>query len=209
MTSLATLARRARRSACHCAIEAVYSSRHVRVDAVSAKLPGDGRRAPTQVMSYSALTAEHAGLQPRIATAERDHATVVDRGPDRPGAQLDDLTERVEADLQVRLERLTPEEHDDMERRLGPRVGSADLTDAWDQVAGAILQRRAIDQLAGQVPPQAAQVASQLARGRHDQASQQFDSQRPIDRLDSLQRPERDLGRDLGRDVGRDLGLCL
>jgi hypothetical protein len=49
----------------------------------------------------------------------------------------------------------------------------------------ATLQRRAIDQLAGQVPPQVAQVASQLARGRLDQASQQHDSRRLIDRLDS------------------------
>ena len=34
VTSLATFGRRPRRSACHCAIDALYSSRHVRVDAL-------------------------------------------------------------------------------------------------------------------------------------------------------------------------------
>jgi conjugative relaxase-like TrwC/TraI family protein len=156
----------------------------------------------------AALIAEHMGLAPRLSAAERAHAAVVDRGPDPAAAELADLELQLDADLTARLEALTPDEYLDLERRLGPRSTDVDFGDAWDQVAGTTLQHRAVKQLAGDVPEQAAQLASQLTGGRVDQASHHFDNQRLIQRLNSLQQPERDLGRALGRD-GPDRGLSL
>jgi hypothetical protein len=118
--------------------------------------------------------------------------------------QLDELGQRLDADLTARLEALTPGQYLDLERRLGPRSSDVEFGDAWDQVARATLHHRAVKQLTAHVPEQAAQLASPLSGARVDQASRHFDNQRLLHRLNSLQQPERDRGRD-GLDRGRSL----
>jgi hypothetical protein len=153
-------------------------------------------RVDDRARERTALISEHSGLPHRIDAAERTHAAIVDRGPDSAADQLDDLERRLEADLTARLGATTPEAYLDLERRLGPRSRDVEFGDAWDQVAGATLQHRAVQQLVGHVPREAAELAGQLADARLDQASRHFDNQRLLHRLNSLQlRPvERGLG---------------
>jgi chromosome segregation ATPase len=153
-------------------------------------------RVDDRARQRATLIAEHRGLQPQIAAAERAHAAVVDRGPDSAADQLDNLERRLEADLTTRLDAATPEEYLELERRFGPRSNEIEFGDAWDQVAGARLQHRAVQQLVGHVPQEAAELAGQLTHARLDQASRHFDNQRLLHRLKSLERPhlERGLG---------------
>jgi hypothetical protein len=153
-------------------------------------------RVDDRARQRATLIAEYTGLQPQIAAAERAHAAVFDRGPDSAADQLDNLEWRLEADLTTRVDAATPEEYLELERRLGPRSNDIEFGDAWDQVAGTTLQRRAVQQLARHVPQDAAELANQLAHARLDQASRHFDTQRLLHRLNSLERPhvERGLG---------------
>ena len=66
-TSLATLGRRARRSACHCAIDALYSSRHVRVDALrrSSRETVDGLRCSNRAISRTPRPCARRSAIPR------------------------------------------------------------------------------------------------------------------------------------------------
>ena len=71
-TSFAVFGRRARRSACHCAVDARYSSRHVRGRRVAPQLPRDRRRRPAE------LAGDLAHPEP-LRVQDRDLLTLGER----------------------------------------------------------------------------------------------------------------------------------
>jgi conjugative relaxase-like TrwC/TraI family protein len=135
----------------------------------------------------TALQREHAELEPHLEAAERALDDLADRGPDPIAHRVDDLTRQLDDDRWLRYDTLTAEEMRDLERQLGPRPTDTEVAARWDDLAGAALQKVALD-------PGRHRHAHHLAVERTDGAANQLDYHRLMQRLRQPPHVNRDHG---------------